>query len=97
MSTKKVLGHVGSVFKDGLFKDKVAIVTGGGTGIGKAITYELAALGCTVVISSRKKEIIENCSKELNNKLQKEKVYPIQCNIRKIEEVCQFYFRKEIP
>ncbi len=34
-----------SVFKAGLFNYKVAIVTGGGTGIGKAITSELLQLG----------------------------------------------------
>ena len=34
-----------SVFKNGLFAGKVAIVTGGGTGIGKAITTELLTLG----------------------------------------------------
>lgn len=33
------------VFKAGLFNSKVAIVTGGGTGIGKAITSELLQLG----------------------------------------------------
>ena len=34
-----------SVFRKGLFDGKAAIVTGGGTGIGKAITEELLFLG----------------------------------------------------
>ena len=42
MSGKKV---VSSVFRPGLFSGKSAIVTGGGTGIGKAITHELLYLG----------------------------------------------------
>lgn len=34
-----------SVFRPGLFKGCVAIVTGGATGIGRGITYELLTLG----------------------------------------------------
>lgn len=41
MSASKIF----SVFKPDLFKGKVAIVTGGGTGIGKAISSELLYLG----------------------------------------------------
>jgi NAD(P)-dependent dehydrogenase (short-subunit alcohol dehydrogenase family) len=37
----------------GTFADKVAIVTGGGTGLGLEISRGLAALGATVVIASR--------------------------------------------
>ena len=33
------------MFRSGLFNNKVAIVTGGGTGIGKAISAELLELG----------------------------------------------------
>lgn len=38
-------GKVSSVFRTGLFNGKVAIVTGGSTGIGRAITQELLFLG----------------------------------------------------
>ncbi|TRY62289.1 hypothetical protein DNTS_025840, partial [Danionella cerebrum] len=79
-----------TVFKAGLFNHKVAIVTGGGTGIGKAITSELLQLGCCVVISSRKIERLKSAAKELTQKIPPSslaKVTPIECNIRIEEEV----------
>ncbi|XP_063067885.1 peroxisomal trans-2-enoyl-CoA reductase [Engraulis encrasicolus] len=79
-----------SVFKAGLFNHKVAIVTGGGTGIGKAIASELLGLGCNVVISSRKLERLQVTANDLSHKIPSSnpaKVTPIQCNIRNEEEV----------
>jgi NAD(P)-dependent dehydrogenase (short-subunit alcohol dehydrogenase family) len=40
-------------------KDNVALVTGGGRGIGEAIVRRLAAAGAQVVIGSRKVENLE--------------------------------------
>jgi len=37
---------VSSIFRENLFSGKTAIVTGGGTGIGHAVTQELLYLGC---------------------------------------------------
>ena len=37
-----------SIFRPNLFKNCVAIVTGGGTGIGRAISYELLTLGKSI-------------------------------------------------
>ena len=45
---------------------KVAIVTGGGTGIGKAISRELAEAGFSVVITGRRKDVLEAAAVELS-------------------------------
>jgi NAD(P)-dependent dehydrogenase (short-subunit alcohol dehydrogenase family) len=54
-----------SVFRSGTFSGKVCLVTGGGTGIGKAIATELLHLGATVVIASRRKQVLDQAVDEL--------------------------------
>ncbi|XP_049455143.1 peroxisomal trans-2-enoyl-CoA reductase [Epinephelus fuscoguttatus] len=79
-----------SVFRPGLFNHKVAIVTGGGTGIGKAISAELLELGCSVVISSRKVERLEAAAQEMRQRIPASSpacVTPLPCNIRNQDEV----------
>ncbi|XP_008332465.1 peroxisomal trans-2-enoyl-CoA reductase [Cynoglossus semilaevis] len=79
-----------SVFRPGLFRHKVAIVTGGGTGIGKAISEELLELGCNVVISSRKTERLVAAAQEMRSKMSPSnsaRVIPLPCNIRNETEV----------
>jgi len=48
-----------------LLDDKVAIVTGGGRGIGKAIAVELAKNGADIVIASRDKKEMNSAAKEI--------------------------------
>jgi peroxisomal trans-2-enoyl-CoA reductase len=55
-----------SCFRHGLFENKVALVTGGGTGIGRSIATELASLGATVVIASRDKLKCDQAAAEMN-------------------------------
>ncbi|XP_069470097.1 peroxisomal trans-2-enoyl-CoA reductase-like [Ambystoma mexicanum] len=79
-----------SVFSPGLFNNRVAIVTGGGTGIGRAIAEELLTLGCKVVIASRNLDRLKETAEQLTTKIPLSNpavVTPLQCNIRKEEEV----------
>lgn len=65
----------------GTFKDKVALVTGGGTGIGKGMTEMLAQLGASVAIMSRKQEVLDEAAKEISSKTGS-KVVPIAADVR---------------
>lgn len=53
-----------SVFNPETLKGRVALVTGGGTGIGKEIARTLAAHGARIVIASRKAEILASSRDE---------------------------------
>ena len=53
------------VFRDNLFDGQVALITGGGSGIGRGIADVLASLGAHVVIASRKQERVEQAAAEI--------------------------------
>ena len=79
-----------SIFRSGLFEGKVAIVTGGGTGIGKAIARELLYLGSKVVIASRKEERLREAANGLAGYVQptsEAEVKVVPCNIREENQV----------
>ena len=54
------------IFNKGILKNKVAVVTGGGTGIGKSISIQFAKLGANIAIIHRKKENVDNGIREIS-------------------------------
>jgi citronellol/citronellal dehydrogenase len=54
-----------SVFRPGLFAGQVAVVTGGGSGIGRCTAHELAVLGATVAIVGRELAKLEKVAAEI--------------------------------
>ena len=54
-----------SIFVPGLFTSQVAIVTGGGSGIGRCTAHELAALGATVALIGRNADKLDAVRAEI--------------------------------
>lgn len=70
---------------------KVAIVTGGGTGIGLAIAKRFGALGATLVIGSRNARNLERGSADL--RLAGYDSLAVQIDVRKIDQVDEMVHR----
>lgn len=77
--TKKML-------RDGALEDKVIVVTGGGSGLGKSMTKYFLELGAKVAITSRDLEKLQNTAKELESETGG-KCLAVQCDVRHYEQV----------
>jgi dehydrogenase/reductase SDR family protein 4 len=66
-------------------RGKVALVTGGGRGIGKAITKRLAEAGANVVIASRKLENLQSTAQEFA--ALPGTVTPIECHVGRLDQL----------
>lgn len=74
------------MLREGSLKDKVFVVTGGGSGLGKAMTKYFLELGAKVVITSRNMEKLEKAKIELEEQTGGT-VLPVQCDIRNYDEI----------
>ena len=82
------------MYQNDLFKDKIALVTGGRSGIGFAIAKQMLLLGAKVIICSRKAEPLELAAAEL---AAFGEVSFLPCDIRKtaqIQELAEFIQKK---
>jgi NAD(P)-dependent dehydrogenase (short-subunit alcohol dehydrogenase family) len=71
------------LFQPGLLDDQVAIVSGGGSGLGRASALELAALGARVVVCGRRSEPLEETAAAADGG----RVEPRACDIREEDQV----------
>ena len=74
------------MLKENALEGKVALVTGGATGLGKSMAKYFLELGADVVIASRKQEVLDASSKELME-LHGGTVLGISCDVRNYDEV----------
>ena len=68
-------------------KGKVALVTGGSKGIGKAVAMEFAREGCRVVISARSKEELEKTAEEIRQAVDSAEVFAVAADVTDASEV----------
>ncbi|MDB5985818.1 MAG: 2,4-dienoyl-CoA reductase [Nevskia sp.] len=74
-----------SVYRPDLFAGQVVLVTGGGSGIGRCTTHELASLGATVAIVGRDAEKLAKVKAEVEADGGKLSTHP--CDIREEAQV----------
>jgi NAD(P)-dependent dehydrogenase (short-subunit alcohol dehydrogenase family) len=64
------------------FSEQVALVTGGGTGIGRAFTEALSSAGARVLIASRSEDVLRKTADELNSAAGAERVFAYAFDVR---------------
>jgi peroxisomal 2,4-dienoyl-CoA reductase len=74
-----------SAFRDDILEGRVALVTGGGTGIGKEIARTFGEHGAKLAICSRKQEVIEATAAEFHE--EGHECIAIPCDVRKPDQV----------
>lgn len=85
-STARSSPVLSTMLPPGSFKGKIALVTGGGTGLGKGIATKLSDLGATVAIMSRKKAVVEQAASDIEA-ITGNSVIALQGDVRDADQV----------
>ena len=80
------MSYTDKMLRDDALKGKVIVVTGGGSGLGKAMTKYFLELGAKVAITSRDLDKLKNTATELETQTSG-RCLPLQCDVRHYEEV----------
>ncbi|MDM4769667.1 SDR family NAD(P)-dependent oxidoreductase [Solimonas sp. SE-A11] len=89
LNDPETLWNAETVYRSDLFKGKVALVSGGGSGIGRAVALLFARLGATLVICGRTAEKLEKVAAFVRGKGGTVLVVPT--NVREPEQVEALY------
>ena len=81
-----MLNYNSPMLREDALKGKTIVITGGGTGLGKAMGIYFLKLGANLVITSRKQEVLQKTADEMEEKTGG-KVLAVACDIREPEQV----------
>jgi NAD(P)-dependent dehydrogenase (short-subunit alcohol dehydrogenase family) len=74
------------MFRDNLLSTKRILITGGGTGLGKAMANRFLQLGATVYICGRREEVLQKTAAELSATTHGT-IHALPCDVRNLEAV----------
>lgn len=79
--------HTQGMLRENALLEKVIVVTGGGTGLGYSMSKYFLQLGASVVITSRKAEVLQESAQKLSTETNNPQIAYFACDVRKYEEV----------
>jgi NAD(P)-dependent dehydrogenase (short-subunit alcohol dehydrogenase family) len=74
------------MFRDDLLHPKRILITGGGTGLGKAMAHRFLELGATVYICGRREDVLQETAAELSAVTQAP-IHALPCDVRNLDAV----------
>jgi len=74
------------MFRDDLLHKKRILITGGGTGLGKAMAHRFLQLGAEVYICGRREEVLQKAAAELSSAT-RGAIHAIPCDVRNTDAV----------